>query len=67
MTQTEQQTQNPVRESKLSIKDGLGAFRRVFESTLADLRVAVSSDAVQVVFSTAAVVGMVRLLLCIPF
>ena len=37
------------------IKDGLSAFRRLFESTREDLGVAVSSDAVQAVFSTAAV------------
>ncbi|KAH8772425.1 hypothetical protein F5882DRAFT_465091 [Hyaloscypha sp. PMI_1271] len=37
------------------IKGGLCIFRRLFESTRADLGVADSSDAVQVVFSTAAV------------
>jgi hypothetical protein len=43
------------------IKDGLGAFRRLFESTRLDLGV-VSSDAVQAVFSTAAVAGMAQIL-----
>jgi len=42
------------------IKKGLGTFRRLFESICVDLGVAVSSDAVQVVFSTAAV-GMAQL------
>jgi len=36
------------------IKEGLN----LFHSTCADLSIAVSSDAVQVVFSTAAVAGM---------
>jgi len=36
-------------------KEVLGTFCRLFESTRADLGVAKSSDAVQVVFSTAAV------------
>jgi len=44
------------------IKEGLSAFRCLFESTREDLGVAVSSDAVQAVFSTAAVTGMARLL-----
>jgi hypothetical protein len=44
------------------IKDGLSAFRRVFESTLGRY------DSVQVVFSTAAVAGIVRpLLSAFPF
>lgn len=34
------------------IKDRLGRFRRSFEPICADLDVAVTSDAVQVVFST---------------
>jgi hypothetical protein len=44
-------------------KDGLRTFRCLFKSTCADLSIATSSDAVQVVFSTAAVAGMARLLL----
>ncbi len=47
------------------IKDGLGAFRRLFESTRLDLGVAVSSDAVQAVLLTAAVAGMAQLLVAI--
>ncbi|KAH9204398.1 hypothetical protein DL95DRAFT_529276 [Leptodontidium sp. 2 PMI_412] len=39
------------------IKKTLGTFQRIFESTRVDLGVADSSDAVQVVFSTAAVVA----------
>ena len=45
------------------IKEGLNAFRDLFHSTCADLSIAVSSDAVQVVFSIAAVAGMAQLLL----
>jgi hypothetical protein len=40
------------------IKDGLNAFRRLFESTRENLSVAPSSDVVHVVFSTATVAGM---------
>ncbi|KFY03989.1 hypothetical protein V490_00032, partial [Pseudogymnoascus sp. VKM F-3557] len=36
------------------INEGLGAFRRLFESTRAELSVGASQDAVQVVFSTVA-------------
>ncbi|KAH6667434.1 hypothetical protein B0J14DRAFT_619990 [Halenospora varia] len=36
------------------INEGLGSFRRLFESTRAELGVAASQDAVQVVFSTVA-------------
>ncbi|KAH7304358.1 hypothetical protein BKA65DRAFT_610906 [Rhexocercosporidium sp. MPI-PUGE-AT-0058] len=36
------------------IKEEVGAFRRLFESTCTDLGVALSSDTVQIVFSTAA-------------
>jgi hypothetical protein len=42
------------------IKNRLSTFHHLFESTCADLGVANSSDAVQVVFSTAAV-GMAQL------
>jgi hypothetical protein len=45
------------------IKEGLNAFQDLFHSTCADLSIAVSSDAVQVVFSAAAVTGMAQLLL----
>ena len=45
------------------IKEEFGAFRSLFESTCADLSITVSSDVVQVVFSTAAVAGMAQLLL----
>jgi hypothetical protein len=48
------------------IKGGLGIFRRLFESTRADLGVADSSDAVQAVFSTAAI-GMAQLLVATFF
>jgi hypothetical protein len=40
------------------INEGLNAFRELFHSTCADLSIAISPDAVQVVFSTAAVAGM---------
>ncbi len=39
------------------INEGLGAFRRRFESTRAELGIAASRDAVQVVFSTVATAG----------
>jgi hypothetical protein len=39
------------------INEGLGAFRLLFESTRAGLGIAVSQDAVQVVFSTIATAG----------
>ncbi len=39
------------------IKEGVGAFRRLFESTHSDLGAALSSDTVQIVFSTAATAG----------
>lgn len=45
------------------IKEGLNAFRHLFQSTCTDLSIAASSDAVQVVFSTATVAGMAQLLL----
>ena len=45
------------------IKERLGAFRRLFESTRSDLGVALSSGAVQIVFATAATSGMAQLLL----
>ncbi|KAG9231374.1 hypothetical protein BJ875DRAFT_506723 [Amylocarpus encephaloides] len=45
------------------IKEGFGAFRSLFESTCADLSITVSSDAVQVVFSTAAVAAAKNLAL----
>jgi hypothetical protein len=38
------------------IKEGLNAFRHLFQSTCTDLSIAATSDAVQVVFS--AVAGM---------
>ena len=44
------------------IKEGLGAFRLLFESTRSDLGVALSSDTVQIVFSTAATAGIAQLL-----
>jgi hypothetical protein len=40
------------------IKEGLNASRHLFQSTCTDLSIAATSDAVQVVFSTAAVAGM---------
>jgi len=43
------------------IKEGLVAFRHQFKSTCTDLSIAASSDAVQVVFSTAAIAGMTQL------
>jgi hypothetical protein len=43
------------------VKKALGTFQRLFESTRADLGVADSSDAVQVVFSTATV-GMAQII-----
>jgi len=39
------------------INEGLGSFHRLFESTHAELGVAASQDAVQVVFSTVATAG----------
>lgn len=39
------------------ISEGLGAFRRLFESTRAELSVGASQDAVRVVFSTVATAG----------
>src|SRR5205807_6604869 len=47
------------------IKEGLGAFHLVFESIRSDLGVALSSDGVQIVFSTAATPGMAQLLVVI--
>jgi hypothetical protein len=44
-------------------KEGLNAFRDLFQSTCTDLSIAASSDAVQVVFSIATVAGMAQLLL----
>lgn len=44
------------------IKEELGAFRLLFESTRSDLGVVLSSDTVQIVFSTAATAGMAQLL-----
>jgi hypothetical protein len=44
------------------IKEGLNAFRHLFQSTCTDLSIAASSEAVQVVFSTANVAGMAQLL-----
>jgi hypothetical protein len=44
------------------IKEGVGTFRRLFESTRSDLGIALSSDTVQIVFSTAAAAGMAQLL-----
>ncbi len=44
------------------IKEGVGAFRRLFESTRSDLGVALSSDTVQIVFSTVATAGMAQIL-----
>ncbi|KAG9230390.1 hypothetical protein BJ875DRAFT_487995 [Amylocarpus encephaloides] len=45
------------------IKEGLNAFRHLFQSTCTDLSIAASSDAVQVVFSTAAVAATKNLVL----
>jgi hypothetical protein len=45
------------------IKERLGAFRRLFESTRSGLGVALSSGAVQIVFAAAATPGMAQLLL----
>ena len=45
------------------IKERLGAFRRLFESTRSDLGVPLSSNAVQIVFATSAAPGMAQLLL----
>jgi hypothetical protein len=45
------------------IKEGLNAFRHLFQSTCTGLSIAATSDAVQVVFSTAAVAGMAQLFL----
>jgi hypothetical protein len=39
------------------INKGLGSFRHLFESTRAELGIAASQDAVQVVFSTVATAG----------
>ena len=41
------------------VNDGLGAFRRLFEVTRVDLGIAVTSGAVQAVFSTAVTAGRV--------
>ncbi len=40
------------------ISEGLGSFRRRFESTRAELGVAASQDAVQVVFLTVVLAGV---------
>jgi len=48
---------NPIKE-RLGVFR-LGVFRRLFESTLSGLGVPLSSDAVQIVFATAASPGMV--------
>jgi hypothetical protein len=45
------------------IKEGLNAFRQLFQSTCSDLSITASSDAVQVFFSMAAVASMAQLLL----
>jgi hypothetical protein len=39
------------------INEGLGTFRRLFESTRAELGIGASQDTVQVVFSTVATAG----------
>ena len=44
------------------IKEGVGAFRCLFESTRSDLGVALLCDTVQIVFSTADTAGMTQLL-----
>lgn len=44
------------------IKERLGAFRSLFESTCSDLDVASSSDEVQVVFAAASTTGTAQLL-----
>ncbi len=49
------------------IKEGLSAFLRLFESTRADLDVAISSDAVRAVFSAAALPGMAQILVATSY
>ena len=49
------------------IKKGLEAFIHLFESIRSHLSVALSSDTVQVVFSTAPAAGMAQLLIAEPF
>ncbi len=41
------------------IKEGLNAFQDLFQLICTDLSITVSSDAVQVIFATAAIAGMV--------
>ena len=48
------------------IEDGLDNFRRLFESTRVDLGIAETTDAVELVFSTAATTGMAHLLVLRP-
>jgi hypothetical protein len=42
------------------IKEGLNAFQDLFHSICVDLSIAVSSEAIQVVFSRAAIAGMAQ-------
>lgn len=49
------------------IKERLGAFSHLFESVRSDLGVALSSETVQVYFSTAPTAGMAHLLIAEPF